>query len=222
MRTTVRAADAGPSRSEPELIAALAQGDEAAFLDLVRAYHSSMLRVAQIYVSTRAVAEEVIQETWLGVLNGIERFEGRSSLKTWIFRILTNIAKTRAERERRTIPFSALEPARVPEAAVEPERFLADDHPHWPAHWASAPRSWAELPEERLIAKETRGIVAQAIASLPASQRAVISLRDIEGWDSEDVCNVVGVSETNQRVLLHRARSKVRTELERYLESEQE
>jgi RNA polymerase sigma-70 factor (ECF subfamily) len=214
--------DAGPSRSEEDLIAALAQGDEAAFLDLARAYHASMLRVAEIYVSKRAVAEEVVQETWLTVLNGMERFEGRSSLKTWIFRILTNIAKTRAEREGRTIPISALEPARVPEAAVETDRFLPDDHPHWPGHWASAPRSWVALPEEWLIAKETQRVVAQAIASLPASQRAVISLRDIEGWDSEDVCNVVGVSETNQRVLLHRARSKVRRELEGYLASDEE
>jgi RNA polymerase sigma-70 factor (ECF subfamily) len=214
--------DAGPSRSERDLVAALGRGDEAAFLDVARAYHSSMLHVAQIYVSSRAVAEEVVQETWLGVLKGIERFEGRSSLKTWIFRILTNIAKTRAVREGRMIPFSALEPARVPEAAVESDRFLPDDHPHWPGHWASAPQSWAAPPEERLLAKEMQEIVAQAIASLPASQRAVISLRDIEGWDSDEVCNVIGVSETNQRVLLHRARSKVRRELERYLEGEHE
>ena len=212
--------DAEPGRRELELVGALRDGDEAAFLELVRSYHSSMLRVAQIYVSSRAVAEEVIQETWLAVLKGVQRFEGRSSLKTWIFRILTNIAKTRAEREGRTIPFSALEPSRVPEAAVEPDRFLRDDHPHWPGHWTTAPRSWTALPEEVLLAMEMRGIVVRAIDSLPANQRAVISLRDIEGWDSNDVCNVVGVSETNQRVLLHRARSKVRRELESYLESE--
>ena len=203
-----------------ELIRALRDREEAAFVELIRSHHSSMLRVAQIYVSSRAVAEEVIQETWVGVLRGIDRFEGRSSLKTWIFRILTNTAKTRAEREGRAIPFSALDPARVPEPGVAPERFLADDHPHWPGHWGSAPASWTALPEERLIGKETRGIVAEAIDSLPASQRAVISLRDIEGWESEDVCNVVGISETNQRVLLHRARSKVRRELEKYLESD--
>jgi RNA polymerase sigma-70 factor (ECF subfamily) len=205
---------------ETDLIVALRDRDEAAFVELIRSYHSSMLRVAQIYVSSRAVAEEVIQETWVGVLRGIDRFEGRSSLKTWIFRILTNTAKTRAEREGRAIPFSALEPVRVPEPAVAPERFLPDDHPHWPGHWGSAPASWAALPEERLIGKETRGIVAEAIDSLPASQRAVISLRDIEGWESEEVCNVVGISETNQRVLLHRARSKVRRELEKYLEND--
>jgi RNA polymerase sigma-70 factor (ECF subfamily) len=201
-----------------ELIRALRDRDEAAFVELTRSYHSSMLRVAQIYVPSRAVAEEVIQETWIGVLRGIDRFEGRSSLKTWIFRILTNTAKTRAEREGRTIPFSALDPARVPEPAVEPGRFLDAEHPRWPGHWSSAPASWDGLPEERLLGKETRELVAQTIASLPASQRAVISLRDVEGWASEEVCNVLGIGETNQRVLLHRARSKVRRELERYLE----
>jgi RNA polymerase sigma-70 factor (ECF subfamily) len=205
------------SAEETNLIRALRDREEAAFVELTRSYYSAMLRVAQIYVSSRAVAEEVIQETWIGVLKGIDRFEGRSSLKTWIFRILTNTAKTRAEREGRAIPFSALDPARVPEAAVEPDRFLGDEHPHWPGHWASAPASWRGLPEERLMGKETRELVAQAIESLPASQRAVISLRDAEGWDGEEVCNALGVSETNQRVLLHRARSKVRRELEQYL-----
>jgi RNA polymerase sigma-70 factor (ECF subfamily) len=123
-------ADAG----EQELLRALRDRQESAFVELIRSYHSSMLRVARIYVSSRTVAEEVIQETWVGVLRGIDRFEGRSSLKTWIFRILTNTAKTRAEREDRTIPFSALDPTRVPEPAVAPDRFLADDHPRWPGH----------------------------------------------------------------------------------------
>jgi RNA polymerase sigma-70 factor (ECF subfamily) len=205
---------------EQELLQALRDRQEAAFVELIRSYHSSMLRVARIYVSTRAVAEEVIQETWVGVLRGIDRFEGRSSLKTWIFRILTNTAKTRAEREGRTIPFSALDPTRVPEPAVAPERFLADDDPRWPGHWAVAPASWAGLPEDRLLGKETRELVTGAIEALPASQRAVISLRDIEGWESAEVCNVLGLSETNQRVLLHRARSRVRRELESYLEQE--
>jgi RNA polymerase sigma-70 factor (ECF subfamily) len=206
------------SGTEAELIRGLRDRDEAAFVELTRSYHSSMLRVAQIYVSSRAVAEEVVQETWIGVLRGIDRFEGRSSLKTWIFQILTNTAKTRAAREGRTIPFSALDPARVPEPAVEPERFLDGEHPRWPGHWSSAPASWAGLPEERLLGKETRKLVAQAIDSLPASQRTVISLRDVEGWESVDVCNVLGISETNQRVLLHRARAKVRRDLERYLD----
>ena len=203
---------------EVELVRELRNREEAAFVELTRSYHSSLLRVAQLYVSSRAVAEEVVQETWIGVLRGIDRFEGRSSLKTWIFRILTNTAKTRAEREGRALPFSALDPGWVREPAVEPERFLDAAHPRWPGHWASPPASWAGLPEERLLGKETCEHIADAIDSLPPSQRAVISLRDIEGWESDDVCNVLGISETNQRVLLHRARSKVRRELERYLD----
>ena len=199
---------------ERKLLEALRAGDESAFTELTRAYNASLLRVAQIYVSSRPVAEEVVQETWLAVLNGIDRFEGRSSLKTWIFTILTNRAKTRAVRERRTIPFSALQPGRVPEPALEPERFRDPDDPRWPGHWAVPPQAW---PEDRLVAGETREKLAEAIEALPASQRAVISLRDLEGWSAEEVCNALAVSETNQRVLLHRARSKVRKALEEYL-----
>jgi RNA polymerase sigma-70 factor (ECF subfamily) len=200
---------------DARVVRALRARDEAAFTQLMRMYHASLLRVAQIYVASRAVAEEVVQETWLAVLNGIDRFEGRSSLKTWIFRILTNTAKTRAEREGRTIPFSALQdPARVPEAAVDPDRFLDEEHPRWPGHWASRPRAW---PEERLLAAETRGVIERAIERLPASQRAVITMRDVQGWSSEEVRNALQISETNQRVLLHRARSKVRQALEEYL-----
>jgi RNA polymerase sigma-70 factor (ECF subfamily) len=197
------------------VIAALREGDEGAFADLMRMYNASLLRVAQIYVASRAVAEDVVQETWIAVLNGIDRFEGRSSLKTWIFRILTNIAKTRGQREGRTVPFSALErPEGVPEPAVEPSRFLPADHERWPGHWASKPEPW---PEERLLATETRAVVERAIEQLPPAQRAVISLRDVEGWSADEARNALGVSETNQRVLLHRARSKVRQALEDYL-----
>jgi RNA polymerase sigma-70 factor (ECF subfamily) len=206
------------SAEDARLVRGLREGDESAFRDLMRELHSSLLRVAQIYVSSLAVAEEVVQETWVGVLNGIDRFEGRSSLKTWIFRILTNTAKTRAVREGRTIPFSALQnPGTVPEPAVEPERFLDPEHPRWPGHWASAPQPW---PEQLLVSKETVAVITRAIERLPASQRAVISLRDVEGWSAEEVCNALALSETNQRVLLHRARSKVRAALERYLEEE--
>jgi RNA polymerase sigma-70 factor (ECF subfamily) len=206
----------GPT--DEQLVAALRAGDEAAFRTIVRDWHSSLLRVAQIFVPTRAVAEEVVQETWLRVLGALDRFEGRSSLKTWVFRILVNTAKTRAQREGRTIPFSALQDAsRVPEAAVEPERFLPDDHPAHPGGWAVAPR---ELPEDRLLAAETRDRIASAIAGLPASQRAVISLRDVEGWTSDEVRNALDLSEVNQRVLLHRARARVRRALENYLAPE--
>jgi RNA polymerase sigma-70 factor, ECF subfamily len=207
-------AQAAPA--EAQVLEALRAGDEDAFRALVREYTPSLVRVARIYVSTQAAAEEVAQETWLGVLNGLPRFEGRSSLRTWIFRILTNIAKTRAKRDGRTLPFSALsEPGRVPEAAVDADRFLDPEHPRWPGHWALKPEAW---PEDALVAAETREKLAEAIEALPAAQRAVISLRDIEGWSSEEVRNALDLSETNQRVLLHRARSKVRAALESYLD----
>jgi RNA polymerase sigma-70 factor (ECF subfamily) len=201
--------------AEAQLLEALRAGDEAAFAQLVREYQPSLVRVARIYVSTQAAAEEVAAETWLAVLNGLDRFEGRSSLKTWIFRILTNIAKTRAQRDGRTLPFSALQdPGRVPEAAVGADRFLDPEHPRWPGHWAVRPEPW---PEDALVAAETQAVVAEAIEALPPAQRAVISLRDVEGWTSEEVRNALELSETNQRVLLHRARSKVRRALESYL-----
>jgi RNA polymerase sigma-70 factor (ECF subfamily) len=174
-------------------------------------YHAMLVRVARMYVSTQAVAEDVAAETWLAVLEGIDRFEGRSSLKTWIFRILTNRAKTKGIREGRSLPFSALEPD---EPAVGPERFRTGDD-RWPGHWAAPPSGF---PEERLLAGETRDVIERTIAALPPTQRAVISLRDIEGWSAEEVCNALTLTETNQRVLLHRARSAVRAALEEYLE----
>src|ERR671934_112887 len=201
--------------AEEKLLESLRAGDEEAFRRLVREYQPSLVRVARIYVPTQAAAEDVAAETWLGVLNGLDRFEGRSSLRTWIFRILTNIAKTRAVRDGRTLPFSALtDPARVPEAAVDADRLLDPEHPRWPGPRAAKPEPW---PEDALVTAETRGLLVEAIESLPASQRAVISLRDIEGWSSEEVRNALDLSETNQRVLLHRARSKVRAALEEYL-----
>jgi RNA polymerase sigma-70 factor, ECF subfamily len=207
-------------RSDAELVAALRAGDEETFRVLVREWHASLLRVAQIFVPSRAIAEEVVQETWLRVLGALDRFEGRSSLKTWVFRILVNTAKTRAQRERRVIPFSSLQdPGRVPEAAVDADRFLPDDHEHHPGAWSTPPR---DLPEERLLASETRERIAQAIESLPASQRAVITLRDVQGWSSEEVRNALDLSEVNQRVLLHRARAKVRNALEDYFAPESE
>src|SRR3954470_1484953 len=158
--------------NEAALVAKLRAGDEAAFRALIAMYHAMLVRVARMYVSTQAVAEEVAQETWLAVLQGIDRFEGRSSLKTWLFRILTNRAKTRGIREGRSLPFSALEPD---EPAVEAERFHGADH-NWPGHWAAPP---AGFPEERLIAAETREVIERAIEGLPPTQRAVISLRDV-------------------------------------------
>jgi RNA polymerase sigma-70 factor (ECF subfamily) len=202
-----------------QLVAALRNRDEAAFMWLIDKYHASLVRLATIFVSDRAVAEEVTQETWIGVLRGIDRFEGRSSLKTWIYRILTNIAKTRAQRENRSIPFSAFGDDDEPiEPSVDPGRFLPDDHPRWPHHWAIQPNPWADIPEDRFLSKETLAQIRHAIEALPPSQREVISLHDIDGWSAAEVCNVLGISETNQRVLLHRARSKVRRALEQYFE----
>jgi RNA polymerase sigma-70 factor (ECF subfamily) len=203
------------SPEERRLIDALKAGDEGAFETLLSTYQMPLLRVAQIYVGSRAVAEEVVQDTWLGVIRGLHRFEGRSSLKTWIFRILTNTAKTRAEREGRTIPLSSLLPEG--EASVDPDRFLDGSHPTWAGHWGEYPRSWDEIPENRLLSKETRNRVEAAIEALPENQRLVVRLRDIEGFPSEEVCRILEISEGNQRVLLHRARSKVRAALESYL-----
>jgi RNA polymerase sigma-70 factor (ECF subfamily) len=202
------------------LAQAAQEGDEDAFRMLVERYHASLLRVAMIYVRNRAVAEEVVQETWLAVISGLHRFERRSLLKTWIFRILTNLAKTRAVRERRTVPFSALalEDEGTGEAAsVEPERFRGSDD-RWAGHWASPPESWADVPEQRLLSTETMHVIRETIAALPLMQAKVITLRDVEGWNAEEVCGLLDISEGNQRVLLHRARSKVRAELERYLD----
>jgi RNA polymerase sigma-70 factor (ECF subfamily) len=196
--------------TERELVAALRARDEAAFTQLVEEYSPAMLRLARLYVPTRALAEEVVQEAWLGVLRGIDRFEGRSSLKTWIFRILVNTAKTRGVREARSIPFSSLARAEVGEAepAVDPERFGPE------GGWLAPP---PELPESQLLGGELRELVDRTIASLPPAQATVITMRDVEGFDAQTVCNVLEIGETNQRVLLHRARSKVRQALEEYL-----
>jgi RNA polymerase sigma-70 factor (ECF subfamily) len=203
---------------DARLVAALRAGDEDAYRRIVSDWHPMMVRVAQIFVPSRAVAEEVVQETWLRVLGALDRFEGRSSLKTWVFRILVNTAKTRAQREGRVVPFSALnDPGRIPEAAVDADRFLGPDDERYPGHWSSPPR---HLPEERLLAAETREQIAAAIDELPAAQRAVISLRDIAGWSAEEVRNALDLSDVNQRVLLHRARAKVRRALEDYLAPE--
>jgi RNA polymerase sigma-70 factor (ECF subfamily) len=207
-----------PAADDAAVVGALRRGDEAAFTDLVNAYSPGLLRLAQDFVRTRAVAEEVVQETWLAVLGGIDRFERRSSLKTWVYRILVNKAKTRGVRESRIVPFSALATG-DDELAVPEERFRgADDQ--WPGHWASPPRSLDTVPEERLLAREARGRIAEALEALPESQRVVVTLRDVAGWDSGEVCDVLGLSEGNQRVLLHRGRAKLRAALERYLEED--
>ncbi|HEU4328501.1 MAG TPA: sigma-70 family RNA polymerase sigma factor [Roseiflexaceae bacterium] len=211
-----------PPDDEAELIAALRRGDEAAFAALVQRYHSALLRLARVYVANPAAAEEVVQETWLGLLRGLPRFEGRSSLRTWLFRILVNRAKTRGEREGRSVPFSSLGRPEddADEPAVDPSRFVPEGAAR-AGHWVSLPQRWEEIPEQRFLASETRAQIAAAVAKLPPAQQTVIMLRDIEGWSTPEVCNILGISETHQRVLLHRARAKVRQALETYLADEE-
>ncbi len=203
-------------------MAALRRGDEQAFTQLVTTLRGPMLRVARLYVGNRAAAEDVIQQTWLGVLQGLDRFEGRSSLRTWIFRILINTAKTRGASESRSIPFSALaeSEAAEDEPALPPESFLLDEQDPTKGHWVSAPRDWMAIPEDRLLSAEARAVIAQAIAALPPAQREVITLRDVDGLSADEVCEALAISQGNQRVLLHRARAKVRRALAAYLDEE--
>jgi RNA polymerase sigma-70 factor (ECF subfamily) len=208
------------SPADLALVEALKRGDETAFMMLIDRYQPSMLRIARMYVSSRAVAEEVVQEAWLGVLRGLDSFQGRSSLRTWIFRILTNIAKTRGLRESRSAPFSSVLPSVDDEPAVELDRFFPEGH-EWAGGWARPPAPWETEPEQRLVSHETLARIGAAIDALPPTQREVIRLRDVLGWSSQEVCNALDLSETNQRVLLHRARAKVRRALEGYL-SDQE
>jgi RNA polymerase sigma-70 factor (ECF subfamily) len=214
----VSEAEVQPSAAaeEQELLERLRAGDERAFETLVERHYPTMLAVARHYVASRAVAEEVVQDAWLGVLKGLDGFEGRSSLRTWILRILVNRAKTRGARDARTVPFASLAPSGA-EPAVEPERFRGPDDP-FPGHWRAYPGTWQRLPEETLAERETLDVVLAAIHQLPPPQRIVITMRDIQGCEADEVCEVLDVSEGNQRVLLHRARSKVRGALERYFD----
>ncbi|HWE23689.1 MAG TPA: sigma-70 family RNA polymerase sigma factor [Myxococcales bacterium] len=215
MKTTAAALPV--AQDEATLVAALRAGDEKVFVALVRELHPSMLRVASLFVSSRALAEEVVQETWLGVLKGLAAFEGRSSLRRWIFGILTNCAKARGTREARSVPFSSVgTQENEDEPVVDPSRFLPADHPRWPGHWSAPPVAWAD---EKLIQQESLQAAQRAIDQLPRSQREVIVLRDVEGWESDEVCELLGLTEVNQRVLLHRARSRVRAALELHFQA---
>jgi RNA polymerase sigma-70 factor, ECF subfamily len=187
---------------DAELLARLRAGDEQAFVVLVRRHHDGMLRLARCYVPSMAVAEEVVQDTWLGVLRGIAGFEGRSSVRTWLLRILVNRARTTGTRERRTVATGG------PEPAVDGSRF--DDT----GHWADPPERWVEEADNRLHAAKLAGRLRSALEGLPERQREVVTLRDIDGLSSEEVCSVLDISEGNQRVLLHRGRSRLRQVLE--------
>jgi RNA polymerase sigma-70 factor (ECF subfamily) len=185
-----------------ELIQRLRAGDEQAFVVLVRRYHESMIGLASSFVPSRAVAEEVVQDTWMGVVRGIGNFEGRSSLRTWLFRILVNRARTAGTRERRSVAIGDAEPA------VDPSRF--DEA----GAWQSPPEQWVEEADDRLRSGKLAGRVRSVIEELPARQREVVTLRDVEGLSSDEVCHVLEITDGNQRVLLHRGRSRVRQVLE--------
>jgi RNA polymerase sigma-70 factor (ECF subfamily) len=214
--------DRPSDRDDKRLVAALRVGDEAAFAELVDTYGPALLRLALAHVPSRAVAEEVVQDTWLAVLRGIDRFQERSSLRTWITSILLNTARSRGERERRTLPFSFLRRRREEgraEPAVDPDRFQGrgDERPGW---WAVPPDRWEE-PDERLSRGEAQAVMLDAISKLPPRQREVLTLRDLNGFSAEEACNALGLTETNQRVLLHRGRAKVREALEQHFREEQ-
>jgi RNA polymerase sigma-70 factor, ECF subfamily len=199
-------------------VQALRRGDETAFLSLVTAYNPILLRLAMVYSPTRAVAEETVQETWVAVLRGIDGFEGRAALRTWICRILVNIAHRRSAAEARSLPFSSFGDGHDSSPAVTPDRFLQSGP--YVGHWASPLHDWAGVPEHKLLSDELKSIVADAITGLPESQRAVVALRDVEGWTSDEVCELLDLEPGHQRVLLHRARSRVRAALERYFTAE--
>jgi RNA polymerase sigma-70 factor, ECF subfamily len=196
------------SLEESALLEALRRGEEEAFARVVAEHHASLRRVARLYVATAAIADEVVQDTWLGVIRGLWAFEGRSSLKTWIFRILVNRARTRGVRESRSASFTGPLAA---ESGAEPESPGSAEH---------SPPDTDSSPERSLLTRELGEKLRAVIDALPANLRIVLWLRDVEGWSSEEVCNALAIQETNQRVLLHRARSRARSALEPYLEED--
>lgn len=217
-RVSISVDHAEADRSEDQaLVSRLRAGDEMAFVDVVDSWSPMMLHVARMFVSTDASAQEIVQETWLAVLRGLDRFEGRSTLRTWVFRILTNLAKTRGVRESRTIPLSSVNPVEDTTPTVDASRFRgADDG--WPNGWkpVGSPRTWSPSPDDAALAVEIRGQVADALQRLPERQRAVVSLRDVHGLSADEVCAALDISAVNQRVLLHRGRARLRETLEVY------
>jgi RNA polymerase sigma-70 factor (ECF subfamily) len=211
-------ADRPAAGSDEQIVLALRAGDEPTFRDLFERNYPMMKRVARGYVSSDAVAEEVVQDTWMAIVTGIDRFEGRSTLATWMFSILTNQAKGHSSRERRALPFSSIATGNADESSVDPDRFQKEDDA-WPGHWATPPRPW-QKPERRLLSLEARAHLKQALAQLPARQRLIVGLRDIEGISAEEVCDLLALSPENQRVLLHRGRARLRACLEEYIDGD--
>jgi RNA polymerase sigma-70 factor, ECF subfamily len=216
MQPEAAVAPATRAVSDEQTLEALRAGDERTFRDLFARSYPMMKRVARAYVASDAVADEIVQETWMAVVAGIDRFEGRSALGTWMFSILTNQAKTHSAREKRAVPFSCLAPEDAGGSAVDPDRFQTDDDA-WPGHWATPPRPWQQ-PERRLLSLEARERLKGALAQLPDRQSLIVGLRDVDGRSSEEVCALLDLSPENQRVLLHRGRSRLRAILEEYLD----
>lgn len=208
------------SSADAATIEKLLSGDETTFMVLVDQHQPTMLRLAQMYVSSRAVAEEVVQEAWIGILKGLPTFEGRSSLRTWMYKIVTNVAKTRGVREGRSLPFSALGGG-THDDPVDPSWFQGEGEP-FPGGWRTFPDDWRGIPEDRLLGRETLDHISRALDGMPAMQAEVVRLRDVLGWTSDEVCNALELTETNQRVLLHRGRSRIRRELDTYLSEGQD
>jgi RNA polymerase sigma-70 factor (ECF subfamily) len=213
-------AEVTASAADLMLIEQLRGGNEAVFVSLVEHFHPVMLRLALVYVTERIVAEEVVQQTWREVLQGLNQFEGHSSLKTCLFRALIDCATTRAQRES-GLPFSSLsdEESALSEPTVDAARFWPVDH-QWAGHWAVLPSDWEDLPEEQFVSQETRAYLDRAIEDLPPSQRVILLLRDVAGWVPVEICRLLGISEITVRVLLHHARSQVRGALEKQFEED--
>ena len=215
---TELATASGAARWAPDeqIVAALRAGDERTFRELFERHYAAMKRLARGYVQSDAVAEEIVQETWLAILTGIDRFEGRSALGTWMFSILINQAKSHSARERRTLPFSSMSASSGDEPAVAADRFQKDDEA-WPGHWATPPRPW-QKPDRRALSLEAREQVKEALLELPERQRLIVGLRDVDGLSSAEVCDRLELSRENERVLLHRGRSRLRAALEEYVD----
>jgi len=201
---------------ERELVARLRAGDEDAFIRLVEDFGPSMLRVAGVYARDSQVAAEIVQETWMAVLRGLGGFESRSSLRTWVFTILGNCASRRTKMEARSTPLSSLEVSGGEQDELE--CFFGANHPRWASCWTTINNRWDALPEDSLSAREAERAIVEKLKLLPPSQSAVITLRDLEGLSSDEVCSLLGLSHGNQRVLLHRARLAIRRALQEVLD----
>jgi len=218
VRRTFSAEGTGLTSDEQALIARLRKGDEGAFDELVNKHHGALIRMAMSHVADREVAEEVVQDTWMAVIESLNRFEGRSSLRTWIFGILIHKAKDRGAREKRHTTFSAFESFDDEnEEAIDPSRFRQSGD--WAGHWAFPPQPWDDqTPEKLLASQQAVNAMQRAIDALPATLKDVLILRDVEGAEGKEVCDLLKITETNLYVRLHRARERVRQAVESYLE----